>query len=299
MVKGMSDLNPTHFVYSKTPASWHPYLTLARVDRPTGTWLLLLPCLWALVLSDNSVLGINPFLLAVFTLGAFLLRSAGCVINDLWDHRLDSGVARTQGRPLPSGQITRVQAIVFLFALLAVGFCLLITLEPLAIWMGIASLPLVITYPLMKRITWWPQFFLGLTFNWGALMGWAASTGSIAPAAVMLYIGGICWTLAYDTIYAHQDKEDDMRVGIKSTALRFGDNSKTFVQYFLIAAIVCFVLAKYLAGATILTGLLILPIAGHALWQMKVWQPDSADSSLRMFRANTVFGLLVLVMLAF
>lgn len=162
----MSDLNPTHFVYSKTPASWHPYLTLARIDRPTGTWLLLLPCLWALVLSDDSVLGINIGLLAIFTLGAFLLRSAGCVINDLWDHRLDAGVARTQNRPLPAGQITRVQAIVFLFALLAVGFILLILLDPLAIWLGIAALPLVITYPLMKRITWWPQLFLGFTFNW-------------------------------------------------------------------------------------------------------------------------------------
>ena len=298
MFEGMSDLNPTHFVYSKTPASWHPYLTLARIDRPTGTWLLLLPCLWALVLSDDSVLGINIGLLAIFTLGAFLLRSAGCVINDLWDHRLDAGVARTQNRPLPAGQVTRVQAILFLFGLLAAGFVLLIMLEPLAIWLGIAALPLVITYPLMKRITWWPQLFLGFTFNWGALMGWAAATGGIAPAAILLYIGGIFWTLAYDTIYAHQDKEDDMRVGIKSTALRFGDKSKTYVQYFFIIAIVCFVLAKYLANATVLTGLLILPIAGHALWQIKTWQPDSSDSSLRIFRANTIFGLLVLLMLA-
>lgn len=298
MFVGMSDINPAHFVYSKTPACWHPYLTLARIDRPTGTWLLLLPCLWALVLSDDSVLGINIGLLTVFTLGAFLLRSAGCVINDLWDHRLDAGVTRTQNRPLPAHRITRVHALLFLFALLACGFCLLILLDPLAIWLGIAALPLVIIYPLMKRITWWPQLFLGFTFNWGALMGWAAATGSIAPAAVLLYIGGIFWTLAYDTIYAHQDKEDDMRVGIKSTALHFGSKSKTYVQYFFIIAIVCFVLAKYLANATILTGLLVLPIVGHALWQMKLWQPDNADSSLRIFRANTVFGLLVLIMLA-
>ncbi len=298
MVKGMSDLNPTHVIYSKTPASWHPYLTLARVDRPTGTWLLLLPCLWALVLSDDSVLGVNLGLLAIFTLGAFLLRSAGCVINDLWDHRLDAGVARTQGRPLPAGLVTRFQAVVFLFALLGAGFLLLIMLEPLAIWMGIAALPLVIAYPLMKRITWWPQLFLGFTFNWGALMGWAASTGSIAPAAVLLYIGGIFWTLAYDTIYAHQDKDDDLRMGIKSTARLFGDKSKTYVQYFLLVAIVCFVLAKYLANATVLTGLLILPLAAHALWQIKVWNPADSASSLRIFRANTVFGLLVLLMLA-
>lgn len=298
MVKGMSDLNPAHFVYSKTPARWHPYLTLARLDRPTGTWLLLLPCLWALALSDRSALGLNPALLVIFVAGAFLLRSAGCVINDLWDHRLDAGVARTQGRPLPSGQVTRMQALVFLFALLAAGLCLLLLLNPLTIWMGVASLPLIIAYPLMKRITWWPQFFLGLTFNWGALMGWTAATGHLAPAAVLLYVGGICWTLAYDTVYAHQDKEDDMRLGIRSTALHFGDDSKTYVQRFLVAAIVCFVLAKYLAGATVLTGLLLLPVAGHALWQIKTWQPDNTASSLRIFRANALFGLLVLVMLA-
>lgn len=298
MLEGMSDINPTHFVYSKTPASWHPYLTLARIDRPTGTWLLLLPCLWALVLSDDSVLGINIGLLAIFTLGAFLLRSAGCVINDLWDHRLDAGVTRTQSRPLPAGQVTRVQAILFLFALLAAGFLLLILLDPLAIWLGIAAIPLVVAYPLMKRITWWPQLFLGFTFNWGALMAWAAATGTIAPAAVLLYIGGIFWTLAYDTIYAHQDKDDDMRMGIKSTALRFGDKSKLYVQYFFMLAITCFVLAKYLASASVLTGLLILPIAAHAFWQLKSWQTDNADSSLRIFKANTIFGGLVLIMLA-
>lgn len=295
---GMSDINTTHFVYSKTPPAWHPYLRLARLDRPTGIWLLLLPCLWALVLSDDSVIGINIALLVIFTLGAVLLRSAGCVINDLWDQRLDAGVARTQNRPLPAGDITRLQAFVFLFCLLLAGLCLLVLLDPLAIWFGIAAMPLVIAYPLMKRITWWPQLFLGITFNWGALMGWAAATGSIAPAAVLLYVSGVFWTLAYDTVYAHQDIEDDMRMGVKSTALHFGARSKTYVQYFFIAAIVCFVLAKYLAGATVLTGLLILPIAGHALWQMKAWQPDNTASSLRIFRANTLFGLLVLLMLA-
>lgn len=294
----MSDINTTHFVYSKTPASWHPYLTLARMDRPTGIWLLLLPCLWALVLSDDSVLGVNLWLLAIFTLGAVLLRSAGCVINDLWDDRLDAEVARTKGRPLPAGLLSRRQALLFLCALLAAGLCLLILLGPLAIGLGLAAMPLVIAYPLMKRVTWWPQLFLGLTFNWGALMGWAAATGAIAPAALLLYVGGVFWTLAYDTIYAHQDREDDLRIGIKSTALKLGARSKAYVQGFLFAAISCFVLAKYLASPSVLTGLLILPIAAHALWQMKAWKPDSDDSSLRIFRSNTLFGLLVLLMLA-
>ena len=205
MVKGMSDIKRTHFVYSKTPPGWHPYLMLARVDRPTGIWLLLLPCLWALVLSDDSVIGIDLGLLTIFTLGAILLRSAGCVINDLWDDKLDAEVARTQGRPLPAGLLSRRQALLFLCALLAAGLCLLLLLGPLAISLGLAAMPLVIVYPLMKRLTWWPQLFLGLTFNWGALVGWAAATGAIAPAAVLLYVGGMFWTLAYDTIYAHQE----------------------------------------------------------------------------------------------
>lgn len=289
-------MNPRHFLYSKTPAGWHPYLALARVDRPTGTWLLLLPCLWALVLADDSVIGIHLGLLAVFTLGAFLLRSAGCVINDLWDQRLDAQVARTQDRPLASGALTRMQALLFLAGLLGAGLLLLLMLDPLAIILGCIAIPLVVAYPLMKRLTWWPQLFLGITFNWGALMGWAAVTGGISPAAILLYIGGIFWTLGYDTIYAHQDKEDDMRVGIKSTALFFGDQSKSFVQYFYALAIGFFVLAKYVAAPSILTALLLLPVAAHVLWQMKAWNPDSADSSLKVFRSNALFGLLVLLM---
>lgn len=298
MLAGMNDLDPRHFIYTKTPASWHPYLMLARADRPTGTWLLLLPCLWALVLADDAVLGINAFLLTVFTLGAFLMRAAGCVINDLWDRDLDIQVARTRQRPLASGQISRGQALLFLLGLLTLSFCLLLLLPPLCFWLGIAALPLVIAYPLMKRITWWPQLFLGLTFNWGALMGWAAVTGGLAPAAFLLYIGGIFWTLGYDTIYAHQDIEDDMRAGIKSSALWLGARARQWVQYFYAAAILCFVLAKYSSGASILTGLLLLPVAAHALWQMKTWDPTSAESSLRIFRSNSVFGLLVLVLLA-
>ncbi len=291
-------MNTRHFIYSKTPASWHPYLALARVDRPTGVWLLLLPCVWSLVLADEAVLGINPFLLIIFSIGAFLLRAAGCVINDLWDHNLDAAVTRTRVRPLPAGLISRTKAFIFLLALLLAGLGLLLLLPPLCIWLGLLALPLIVAYPLMKRITWWPQLFLGVTFNWGVLMGWAAVTGTLAPAAFVLYAGGILWTLAYDTIYANQDIEDDAQAGIKSSALRLGDAARQWVQYFLAAAIVCFVLAKYLAGASILTGLLILPMVGHAFWQMKTWDPASPASSLAIFRSNALFGLLVVVMLA-
>lgn len=296
----MSDLNPRHFLYSKTPPAWHPYLMLARIDRPTGTWLLLLPCLWALALADGTGFDTAHIgLWLVFVAGALLLRAAGCVINDLWDHRLDAGVERTRTRPLPAGLVTRRQAYVFLAGLLLAGLLLLLTLNRAAIVLGVLSLPLVIAYPLMKRVTWWPQAFLGLTFNWGALMGWAAVTGGIAPSAVLLYIGGILWTLAYDTVYAHQDREDDIKIGIKSTALHFGSRSKEYVQYFLSFAIVFFVLAKFCAAPSVLTTLLLLPVCAHAFWQMKTWQPDSADSSLKIFRSNAVFGLLVLLMFLF
>lgn len=297
MLADMTDFNPHHFLYSRTPASWHPYLSLARVDRPTGIWLLLLPCLWGLALADTATLLPPVGLTVVFILGAVLLRSAGCIINDLWDRKLDISVERTRNRPLASGQITTRQALYFLAALLFFGLLLLLTLGKLAIILGFASLLLVVTYPLMKRITWWPQLFLGFTFNWGVLMAWAAVSGQISTAAILLYVGGIFWTLAYDTVYAHQDREDDARIGIKSTALRLGRYSKSFVKGFLALAIIFIVLAKYTASPSILTPLLLLPIAGHALWQMKSWDPESADSSLTTFRRNTLFGVLVLLML--
>ncbi len=297
MLANMTDFNPHHFLYSRTPASWHPYLSLARVDRPTGIWLLLLPCLWGLGLADTSTAGLPLGMAVIFTVGAVLLRSAGCIINDLWDRKLDISVERTRDRPLASGRLTTRQAMLFLAGLLFAGLILLLMLNRLAIILGFASLALVVTYPLMKRVTWWPQLFLGFTFNWGVLMSWAAVTGQVSTAAVLLYAGGIFWTLAYDTVYAHQDREDDARIGIKSTALRLGQRSKSFVKGFLALAIILIVLAKYTASPSILTPLLLLPIVGHAIWQMKSWDPESADSSLETFRRNTLFGALVLLML--
>lgn len=292
----MGDINLSHLLYTKTPASWHPYILLARLDRPAGTWLLLLPCWWALTLAAPGIFNINWMLVVLFAVGALLMRSAGCVINDLWDQKIDAEVERTRARPLASGALTRRQAFAFLAVLLTMSGAILLTMGWLAILLGILSLALVVAYPYMKRVTWWPQLFLGFTFNWGALLGWAAAAGHVPPAAFLLYAGGIFWTLAYDTIYAHQDIEDDRRIGVKSTARLFGDKSKTYVKFFLAAAIAFFVAAKYLAAISPMTFLFLLPVIVHAVWQMRVWNPADPHSSLRVFRANVHFSWLVLLL---
>lgn len=294
----MHDMNPAHPVFRLLPARLHPYARLARLDRPIGTWLLLLPCWWGQVLAAGSIFKISLSQFTLFAMGAILMRSAGCVVNDLWDQDLDAQVERTRMRPLPAGEITRRQAFHFLALLLAPSFLILLCLGKLAILLGILSLALVAAYPLMKRLTWWPQLFLGFTFNWGILLAWAAVQGALPLAAFVLYAAGILWTLAYDTIYAHQDIEDDMRAGIKSTALLFGENSKTAVKVFFAAAIVFIVMAKLMSTASPLLFLFTAPLIAHAVWQMRKWDPRSPASSLQIFKSNAVFGGLVLLMLS-
>jgi 4-hydroxybenzoate polyprenyltransferase len=291
-----TDIQTTGLIFQSTPRAWHPYIKLARLDRPIGTWLLLLPCLWSLTLSAGSLSSINWAYIALFSLGAVLMRSAGCTINDLWDRKLDAAVERTKARPLPSGEITLRQALVFLSVLLSVSFIILLQFNLFTIGLGVFSLALVATYPLMKRITWWPQLFLGFTFNWGALMGWSAMTGGITLTALLVYTGGIFWTLAYDTIYAHQDKEDDALIGIKSTARLFGKNSRLFVSVFFAAALVFFGMAAWMES-NLLPLLIFLP-AGHALWQIWTWKIDNPENCLKIFKSNRFFGLLILLMFA-
>ncbi len=296
-----SDIDLSQIVFRKTPESWHPYIKLTRIDRPIGIWLLLMPCLWGIFLADNGLANMNAhtFRLALlFTAGAALMRTAGCIVNDLWDMKLDAAVDRTKTRPLASGEISISRALQILAGLLGLSFLILITLPHMAILLGVLSLFLVGSYPAMKRITWVPQLFLGLTFNWGALMGWAAVTGHLAKPAFMLYIGGIFWTLAYDTIYAHQDKEDDALVGIKSTARLFGDNSKYFVGLFFALSIGFLIKAKYAASPGILTPLLTALFAAQALWQLKSWNMNDPGTCLKIFKSNQVYGLLALLMLA-
>ncbi|CAN6463667.1 unnamed protein product [Victoria cruziana] len=228
------------------PEAVRPYAQLARLDRPIGTWLLAWPCMWSITLAAPPGSLPDFRLLSLFGCGAILLRGAGCTINDLLDRDIDTLVERTKSRPIASGTLTPFQGLCFLGSQLLLGLGILLQLNSYSQILGASSLLLVFSYPLMKRLTFWPQAYLGLTFNWGALLGWAAVRGSLDLAVVLpLYASGVCWTLVYDTIYAHQDKDDDLKVGVKSTALRFGDLTKEWISGFGVASISCLALSGY------------------------------------------------------
>ncbi len=280
------------------PEAVQPYIYLARLDRPIGIWLLLLPAWWAIVLASGGVLAMNALdwrLFALFGLGAVVMRAAGCVINDIWDRKLDAQVERTSTRPLAAGDVELWQAIVFLAVLLCIGLWVLVQMNLVTILLGILSIPLIAIYPLMKRVTWWPQVFLGVVFNFGALMGWSAITATVQLPTLLLYASAILWTLAYDTIYAHQDKEDDALVGIKSTALKFGDNSVLWVKRFFTASLLLALVAIVLAKGDANTVHLLIPAWLYARWKLKNWQAEDAGSSLDTFKSSRNYGLLVLL----
>jgi 4-hydroxybenzoate polyprenyltransferase len=296
-----SDIDLKHIVFQKVPLSWHPYIKLARLDRPIGIWLLLFPCLWSIVLASDGIVNISPKTcgtLVLFTLGAVLMRAAGCIFNDICDMELDATVERTKTRPLASGEIKPVYAFRFMLILLGISLCILLSLPHLTVVLGVLSLGLVIVYPYMKRITWLPQLFLGLTFNWGALMGWAAVTGHLSLPCFYLYISGIFWTLGYDTIYAHQDKESDAIVGIKSTARLFGNSSKFFVGVFYAISLLFLIKARYTGEMGLMTPLLSALPACQLVWQLNNWDMKDPQSCLRIFKSNQIYGLLALVTLA-
>ena len=263
------------------PEKLRPYAALARLDRPIGIWLLLLPGWWAIVLASGGLFSMHLQgwgIFFLFGVGAVVMRAAGCVINDLWDRKLDAQVARTKNRPLASGAVSVFQASAFLFFLLAVGLLILIQMNALTIILGCLSLPLIVAYPYMKRITWWPQAFLGLTFNFGALMGWSAVTGTLGFAPIFLYVGGIFWTLGYDTIYAHQDIEDDALAGIKSSALRLKGYGKPAVATFYAAAWILFACAGLVGAPYTFAFMLLFAAAAHFAWQIWAWKPGVAPS---------------------
>ncbi len=289
-----SDIRRNHWLYRLTPAGAWPYLSLIRADRPIGFWLLFLPCLWALLMAPISA-GRLPdwLLLLLFAIGAIAMRGAGCTFNDIVDRDYDARVARTATRPLPSGQVSLRQALVFLALLLLVGLVVLLSLPWLAIWLGVASLALVFTYPFMKRITYWPQAWLGLTFNWGVLLGWAAATESLPWAAVALYGGSIFWTIGYDTIYAHQDREDDALIGVKSTALKLGRQTKPWVACFYLLALIGWALAGWLAGLAWPYALGLLGAAAQLAWQVASLDIDDGGGCLARFQSNKWAGLLL------
>lgn len=240
--------NRNAFPFTILPNFIHPYIELGRYHRPIGTWLLLFPTLWSSALANlvygTQILPIELFFL--FSIGALVMRGAGCTINDYWDRNFDKNVERTRMRPLASGEVSPNQALGFMIFQSLIGAAVLFQLNPFTIWTGIASLGFVAIYPLMKRITNWPQLFLGITFNWGVWVGWAAVTGSLnLPVLIPFYISCIAWTLIYDTIYAHQDKEDDIKIGVKSTALYFGEKTKQILSIFLLIFISGMIISGY------------------------------------------------------
>jgi len=279
------------WVDTLAPRATRPWLKLALADRPIGVWLLMWPCWWSAALASPEWPSL--FLLILFFIGAAVMRPAGCVINDIMDRDFDARVERTRSRPLASGQISLLGALIFLALLLATGLLVLVQLDRAAILVGAASLGLVALYPFMKRITYWPQLFLGLTFNWGALVGWAAVQGELSLAPLVLYAGCVCWTIGYDTIYAHQDKNDDIAIGVKSTALAFGKRTKPLVALFYGLFMTGLVAAGLLADLHWIFLAALVPTALHFIWQVTTLEMDTPASCMKRFVSNGQVGLLV------
>ena len=292
-----ADAAPATWV-AHAPHSLRPWLQLARLDRPIGTWLLFWPCVFGLLLGAAAeerrfLEWRDLYYVALCGIGALVMRGAGCTFNDIIDRDIDAQVARTSGRPLPSGAIRLKGAIVFLIAQCLVGLAILLQFNWFAVALGASSLLLVAAYPFMKRITWWPQAWLGLTFNWGALLGFAAQTGRLDVGVCMLYAGLIFWTLGYDTIYAHQDKDDDELIGVKSTARLFGDDTGKWILRFYAAAFTLILAAGFTEHAGWPFAFVMLAAGAHLLWQIKALNIDSADNCLTLFRANRETGALI------
>src|SRR6201985_3711177 len=269
-----------NWVDTRAPLWSRPYLRLSRLDRPIGSWLLLLPCWWSAALAAGIAHDLKrlPLILVLFLIGAFAMRGAGCTWNDITDRDLDAQVERTRSRPIPAGQVSVTQALVFLIAQALIGLVVLLQFNRFAVWTGVASLLIVAIYPFMKRITWWPQIVLGLAFSWGALMGFAVTFGRLDATAIVLYAGSIAWVIGYDTIYAHQDTEDDALIGIKSTARLFGPATHKALTAFYALAVLLIGLALAMAGARLFAWIGLAAFALHLVWQVR--RLDTSDPAL-------------------
>ncbi|MBP5858495.1 4-hydroxybenzoate octaprenyltransferase [Marivibrio halodurans] len=297
-----TDIAQGNWVDRWLPAGTRPYARLARLDRPIGTWLLLLPCWWGLAYAvsatGQTLTWLHLWYGVLFGIGAIAMRGAGCTWNDIVDRDIDGKVARTATRPIPSGDVSPWQAFAFLVFLCLIGLAVLLQFNAAAIWTGIGALALVFCYPFMKRITYFPQAWLGLTFNWGVHVGFIAVAGAPDPRQLLLYAAGFFWTMGYDTIYAHQDKEDDALIGVKSTALKFGDATRPWIAgfYVLVMALLC---AAAWTGGVGAGGVgwgvwaLLALAALHLGWQVRTVDFDGAKSCLHRFRANRHFGMIV------
>ena len=304
----VADAPPDNWVDRYAPPFTRPYLRLSRADRPIGTWLLLLPCWWGLALAmiyDQSPRWEDLWIFIGCGIGAFLMRGAGCTWNDITDRDFDAQVARTRSRPIPSGQVTVNGAIAWMVIQALLAAVILFTFNRAAISLGVLSLLLVTIYPFAKRFTWWPQVFLGLAFNWGALLAWTAHTGRLDAPAVLLYGAGIAWTLFYDTIYAHQDTEDDALIGVKSTARLFGESSPQWLRRFLMVTVGLMGLAVIftaMPNASILAMVLVLAgpwaMGWHMAWQLRGLDLDNPGKMLRLFQANRDTGIIPLLFFA-
>ncbi len=295
-----ADAAPATWVDRYVPAAFGPYLRLARADRPIGIWLLLLPCWWSISLAVAQIpltfggVAYTIWLMILFAIGAAVMRGAGCTYNDIVDRDIDAKVERTAGRPIPSGQVSLTMAIAFLVAQLLVGLIVLLMLNRFSMILGALSLIPIAIYPFMKRVTDWPQAFLGLTFNWGAMLGWSAMTGGLAFAPMLLFAGCVFWTLGYDTIYAHQDKEDDAMIGVRSTALLLDAQTKPWLAGFYIAAWILIWAAGKTAGLGVGFAVGMALVAAHLAWQIIRLDIHDGANCLTTFKSNRDLGLIVL-----
>lgn len=282
------------FLLNLLPAAAQPYARLARLDKPAGFMLLLFPAWWAQVLATSDGEFPNLWIFVLFFIGAVVMRAAGCAVNDVFDHKLDAQVERTRHRPIASGAIKPWQGIVFALACCLIGLLIVLQMGTLTFWLAVASLPLIALYPLMKRITWWPQVFLGIIFNWGAMMGFAAIQHTLPLASFVLYLACFFWTLSYDTIYAFQDKADDEVAGIKSTARVLGNDARKTILIWSGVSFALLLLAGAIGGLSPLFYLGMLIALIHMGWILKNWRMEDSASSLASFQANTTFGWIVL-----
>ncbi|OBS79076.1 hypothetical protein A6R68_18535 [Neotoma lepida] len=287
-------------VVNSAPRPLQPYLRLMRLDKPIGTWLLYLPCTWSIGLAAEPGCFPDWYMLSLFGTGAILMRGAGCTINDMWDRDFDKKVMRTANRPIAAGDISIFQSFVFLGGQLTLALGVLLCLNYYSIAMGAASLLLVTTYPLMKRVTFWPQLALGLTFNWGALLGWSAIKGSCDPAVCLpLYFSGVMWTLIYDTIYAHQDKKDDALIGLRSTALLFRENTKKWLSGFGVAMLGALSLAGANSGQTLPYYAAVAAVGAHLAHQIYTVDIHRAEDCWDKFASNRTTGILLFIGIVF
>jgi 4-hydroxybenzoate polyprenyltransferase len=301
----VADAPSNNWVYRVLPRALWPYAQLARWDRPIGWQLLMWPCFWSAALAANVAAAAGTFdwarfvfHLALFFIGSVAMRGAGCTYNDLVDHDIDNAVARTRSRPLPSGRVTRRQAKVFMLLQTLVGLVVLLQFNRFAVLLAIASLLIVAIYPFAKRFTDWPQFFLGMAFSWGALMGWAAEFGTLSLAAGALYVAAIAWTVGYDTIYAHQDKEDDALIGVRSTARLFGDRTKQWLVALYGLTVALIAVSFWLAGVGFVAWLGLVVAAFMLAWQIGTLDIDDPEQCLALFKFNGVVGLSIFLALA-